>query len=91
MLGDFNFPDINWINPDLNCSYAIPLISLSDCLFLNQQVLVPTRKSNILYLIFSLDDFINHIDVTDSVYRIFVSSQSKLQFRFPILLLFSNP
>ena len=47
MLGDFNFPDINWTNPDLNCPYAIPLISLSDCLFLNQPVLVPTCKSNI--------------------------------------------
>ena len=43
------------------------LISLSDCLFLNQQVLEPTRKSNILDLIFSPDDFVNSIDVTDSI------------------------
>ena len=67
MLGDFNYPDINWTNPDFNCSCAIPLFSLSDWLFLNQQVIVPTHKSNILDLIFSPDDFINHIDVTDSV------------------------
>ena len=33
----------------------------------NQQVLAPTRKSNILDLIFSTDDFINCIDITDSV------------------------
>ena len=39
MLGDFNFPDIDWTNPDLSCPYDIPLISLSDCLVLNQQVL----------------------------------------------------
>ena len=51
----------------MSCQYAIPLISLSDCLFLNEQVLEPTRKSNILDLIFSPDDFINSIDVTDSV------------------------
>ena len=29
--------------------------------------MAPTRKSNILYLIFSPDDFINCIDITDSV------------------------
>ena len=67
MLGDFNFPDIDWTKPDLSCTYAIPLLSLSDCFFLNQQVLEPTRKSNILDLIFSPDDFVNSIDVTDSL------------------------
>ena len=51
----------------MSCQYAIPLISLSDCLFLNQQVLVPTCKSNILAIIFSPDDFINSIDVIESV------------------------
>ena len=39
----------------------------SDLLILNQQVLAPTCKSNILDLIFSPDDFINCIDITDSV------------------------
>ena len=67
MLGDFNFPNIDWTKPDLSCTYAIPLFSLSDCFFLNQQVLEPTRKSNILDLIFSPDDFVNSIDVTDSL------------------------
>ena len=61
------FLDINWTNPYMSCQYAIPLILLSDCLFLNQQVLEPTRKSTILDQIFSPDDFINSIDVTDSV------------------------
>ena len=67
MLGDFNFPGMDWTNPDLSCTYAIPLISLSDCLFLNQQFFKPTHKSNILDLIFSPDDFVNSIDVTDSL------------------------
>ena len=67
MLGDLNFPDINWLNPDYNCHDASPLILFSDLLFLNQQVSAPTRKSNILDLIFSPDDFINCIDITDSV------------------------
>ena len=67
MLDDFNFPDINWTNPYMSCQYAIPLISLSDCLFLNQQVLEPTHKSNILDLLFTPVDFINSIDVSDSV------------------------
>ena len=59
MLGDFNFPDIDWTNPYFSCTHAIPLISLSGCLFLNQQVLEPTRKSNILDLILSPDDLMN--------------------------------
>ena len=67
MLGDFNFSDINCLNPDYNCHYASPLILFSDLLFLNQQVSGPTSKSNILNLIFSPDDFINCIDITDSV------------------------
>ena len=67
MLGDFNFPDINWLNPDYNCHDASPLIWFSDLLFLNQQVSAPTRKSNILDLIFSPDDFIKCIHITDSV------------------------
>ena len=59
MLGDFNYLDIDWTNPDLSCPYHIPLISLSYCLFLNQQVLEATRKSNIFNIIFSPADFIN--------------------------------
>ena len=36
MLGDFNFPDIDWLTPDYNCPDASPLILISDWLFLNQ-------------------------------------------------------
>ena len=37
MLGDFNFPDINWLNPDYNCHDASLLILFSDLLFLNSK------------------------------------------------------
>ena len=53
ILGDFIFSDINWTNPDMSSQYATPLISLSDCLFLNQQFAEPNRKSSILDLMFS--------------------------------------
>ena len=54
MLGDFNFPGINWLNPDSNCPDASPLIVFSDWLFLNHQVSTLTRKSDILDLILLL-------------------------------------
>ena len=60
-------PNINWLNPDYNCPDASPLILFFVWLFFNQQFLALTRKSNILDLIFSPDDFINCIDITDSV------------------------
>ena len=87
MLGNFNFPDIIWTNPDMSYQYAIPLISLSDCLFVYQQVLEPTRKSNILDLTFSLDDVINAIDVTDSV----LSDHRIIIVKTSIPLCHSNP
>ena len=35
MLGDFNFPDNNWLNTEYNCHDASPLILFADLLFLN--------------------------------------------------------
>ena len=81
MLGDFNFPDINWTNPDMSCQYAIPFISLSDCLFLK-----PTHRSNFLP-----HDFINPIDVTDSGLSDHCIITRKRLSRFATLLLFANP
>ena len=89
MLRDFNFSDINWTNPDMSSQYAIPLISLSDCLFLNQQFSEPNRKSSILDLMFSPDYFINSIDVTDSVLS--YNNSENLYPVFATLLLFANP
>ena len=87
MIRDFNFPDIDWTNRVLSSPYAIPLISLSECLFLDQQVLEPTGKSNILDLIFSSDDFINSIDLTDSV----LSDQRIITTKNSILFCHSPP
>ena len=87
ILGDFNFSDVNWTNPDMSSQYAIPLISLSDCLFLNQQFSEPNRKSSIL--VFSPDYFINSIDVTDSVLSYYNSEN--LYPVFATLFLFANP
>ena len=88
ILGDFNFYDINWTNPDMSSQYAIPLISLSDCLFLNKPFSEPNRKPNILDRMFSPDDFINSIDVTDSVLSYYNSENFYPV--FATLILFAN-
>ena len=61
MLGDFNFPDIDWSCPDISCEAAAPLLSLSNSLLLDQQVDKPTRLSNTLDLIFCPDEIIKTI------------------------------
>ena len=66
MLGDFNFPLINWSNPYSQCPLSSPLIHLSDLLFLSQQVAEPIRNYNILYLIFCPNDLIYSIDICDT-------------------------
>ena len=52
MLGDFNFPNIDWSCATTRCPMAGPLVDLAGLLFLAQQVNEPTRKHNILDLIF---------------------------------------
>ena len=54
MLGDFNFPNIDWSVwscSTTSCPMAGPLIDLVGLLFLAQQVKEPTRKLIILDLI----------------------------------------
>ena len=46
LIGDFNFPGVDWCSPNL--SSLKPLVNLCDSLFLSQQVHRPTRKSIIL-------------------------------------------
>ena len=43
LLGDFNFPLINWSNPYSQCPLSSPLIHISYLLFLSQQVAEPTQ------------------------------------------------
>ena len=67
LLGDFNFPDIDWSCPDISCEAAAPLLSLSNSLLLNQQVGKPTRLSNTPDLIFFCpDEIIKTISVADT-------------------------
>ena len=66
LLGDFNFPLINWSKPNSQCPLSSSLFYLSDHLFLSQQVAKPTQNSNILDLIFSPNDLINSIDICDT-------------------------
>ena len=66
MLGDINLPNIDWSCPDINCPIASPLTDLASLLFLNQQVNKPTRKHNILDLIFCSDELINSVITTDT-------------------------
>ena len=76
MLGDFNLHDVNWAAPNINCHNVDKLTDLADHLFINQQVEHPTRKSNILDLIFSPDEFITcrSIHITET----FISEHSIL-------------
>ena len=65
MLGDINLPNIDWSCPDISCYTASPLTDLASLLFLNQQVNEPTRKHNILDLMFCSGEFINSVTTTD--------------------------
>ena len=64
MLGDINLPNIDWSCPDINCPIASPLTDLASLMFLNQQVNEPTRKHNILDIIFCSDELINSVITT---------------------------
>ena len=53
ILGDSNLPGVDWLSPNMS-SMTTPFVDLCNYLFLNQQVHKPTRKSNIIDLIFVL-------------------------------------
>ena len=57
--------EVIWDNPHAyNPSYEL-LIDLATFLFLNQQVSTPTRKSNVLDLIFCSDELIKSVNVSE--------------------------
>lgn len=62
LLGDFNLPKMDWLNPR-HCFVTRALCPFIDSFFLEQLVHEPTRKDNILDLIFSNSDVINSIDI----------------------------
>ena len=52
MLGDINLHNIDRLCPNIGYYIASPLTDLAGLLFFNQNVNEPTRKHNILDLIF---------------------------------------
>ena len=60
LLGDFNMPEVIWDNPHAYNSSSELLIDLA-----TQQVSTPTRKSNVLDLIFCSDELIKSVDVSE--------------------------
>lgn len=65
-LGDFNLPNMDWNSSVPNCCFANTLCQFVDSFFLQQLVTVPTRKNNILDLIFSNCELIKNIDVSNT-------------------------
>ena len=64
ILGDLNFPGVDWSSQNL--SSLKPPVNLCDSLFLSQQVHRPTRKSNILDYFFCPNELIKPIVISDT-------------------------
>ncbi len=63
IVGDFNFPHIDWSAiSETHCRHIGKLSDDVNLFFLKQYVALPTRKDNILDLVFSNDDIIQNID-----------------------------
>jgi ribonucleases P/MRP protein subunit RPP40 len=67
LVGDFNYPDINWMDGTCHNTDSEQFITcLEDC-FLTQHVMAPTRGENCLDLVITRDpDIVNQIDVVDT-------------------------
>ena len=77
--GDFNFPQVNWSDPDCRKISAATndekiqlnkLLNLTDDFFLQQLVTQPTRNDNILDLVFT--------NITDSLFDCTISKHKTL-------------
>ena len=67
VVGDFNFPHIDWNSINISCNQAAKLKLLTQHLFLCQYVKTPTRNENILDLIFSNDEMILTVETNETV------------------------
>ena len=65
MLGDFNLPTMSWSQPG-DCFISRIFCPFVESLFLQQFVNVPTRKKNILDLVFCNNELIDGIDICDT-------------------------
>ncbi len=62
-MGDFNMPHFDWVNMPLSTNYmqTSSLLDVAHQLFLTQHVSEPTRKNNILDLVFASSGIINNV------------------------------
>ena len=67
VVGDFNFPHIDWNSINISCNQAAKLKLLTQHLFLCQYVKTPTRNENILDHIFSNDEMILTVETNETV------------------------
>ena len=65
MLGDFNPPTMYWSQPG-DCFVSLIFCPSVESLFLQQFVNLPTRKNNILDLVFCNSELIDSIDICDT-------------------------
>ena len=66
MLGDFNFPLIDWQSTVISSTHANSSLDLTNFLYLDQLVQRPTRGANIIDLVFSNPLSIDNIDSIES-------------------------
>ena len=82
MLGDFNLPTMSWSQPG-DCFIFCPFV---ESLFLQQYVNLPTRKNNILDLVFCNSELIDSIDICDT----FISDHCLLTVNTSVPVCFSK-
>ena len=77
IMGDFNYPDISWVDGSSG-SHGSDFFNVSQDCFLSQHVRFPTRKHNILDLVLSSDP--NVVDTVESIGKLGASDHDILAF-----------
>ena len=85
MLGDFNLPTMSWSQPG-DCFISRVFCPFVEPLFLQQYVNLPTRKNNILDLVFCNSELIDSIDICDT----FISDHCLLTVNTSVPVCFSK-
>jgi len=69
LMGDFNFPDVNWHNHAVNEDASSDRTDFFDCVndcFLSQHVLQPTRSNSILDLVLTREPhLVSNVEVME--------------------------
>ena len=85
MLGDFNLPTMSWSQPG-DCFISRVFCPFVESLFIQQYVNLPTRKNNILDLVFCNSELIDSIDISDT----FISDHCLLTVNTSVPVCFSK-